>query len=292
MSHPNRPGFTWVELVVVLLVVGLGLAVLVVMLNEGRCGPHRRATCVNNQCQVGRAILQRESYKGFPGYVNRIGTHPDGSHIVASWVVSVLPHLEQCTLSETWRSGKASQDADGDGIADGYMYLRLLVCPSDPAVQQTPGSTPLSYVVNCGRPGDSDTLADGVCFNHDVDAEPPTMSLDYLTTHDGASYTVLLSENIQAGRWTDTTEANLGMVWSRSPGPCSRINQCSDASDRPQDLKYARPSSHHPGGVVASFCDGHTIFLSDQVDYRVYQHLMIPDSSAAGVPGQFNEDDL
>ncbi len=82
------------------------------------------------------------------------------------------------------------------------------------------------------------------------------------------------------------------MVWRQSPGPCSPINQCTDAADRPQDLKYARPSSRHGDGVVVIFCDGYGRFLSEDIDYRVYQHLMTPDSRAAGVPGVLSEDDF
>jgi prepilin-type processing-associated H-X9-DG protein len=52
------------------------------------------------------------------------------------------------------------------------------------------------------------------------------------------------------------------------------------------------PSSHHPGGVIVSFCDGHQQFLSDDTQYRVYQHLMTPDSSAAGVPGVLKDEDF
>ena len=105
---------------------------------------------------------------------------------------------------------------------------------------------------------------------------------------DGAANTLLLSENLQAGYWTDTSEGDLGMVWFESPGPNSAINAGKNVGYRPQDIQYARPSSNHPGGVVASFCDGHFQFLSDRIDYNVYRHLMTPDSKAAGVSGTFD----
>jgi len=38
----------------------------------------------------------------------------------------------------------------------------------------------------------------------------------------------------------------------------------------------ARPSSRHSNGVNVAFCDGHTQFLREEIDYRVYQQLMIP----------------
>ena len=76
----------------------------------------------------------------------------------------------------------------------------------------------------------------------------------------------------------------MGMVWFRKPDACSGINRCGDLEDRPHDIRYARPSSYHPGGVIAAFCDGHTQFISDEIDYIVYQHLMTPDDKGAELP--------
>jgi prepilin-type processing-associated H-X9-DG protein len=39
---------------------------------------------------------------------------------------------------------------------------------------------------------------------------------------------------------------------------------------------YARPSSRHPGGALMTFCDGHTQFVPDTLDYQVYRHIMTP----------------
>lgn len=38
----------------------------------------------------------------------------------------------------------------------------------------------------------------------------------------------------------------------------------------------ARPSGYHRSGVNAAFCDASTRFISDDIDYRVYQQLMTP----------------
>jgi prepilin-type processing-associated H-X9-DG protein len=42
------------------------------------------------------------------------------------------------------------------------------------------------------------------------------------------------------------------------------------------------PSSNHPGGVVASFCDGHTQLVNDTIDAWVYAQLMTSDSKWNG----------
>ena len=280
MVARKRFGLTLLEVLVLLVIVGLLLVLVIGYLTQQPArGPNPRPQCMNNQKQIAWALQNYEAAHGyFPGYVNRIGDDPAKERLTVSWSVPLLPYLERSDLWEEWRGGNPI-----------VVELDLLICPSDPPEQL---DAPLSYVVNCGLPGDSDTWADGVFFNHDIDSEPMLNSLAHISECDGAQNTLLLSENIQAGLWSDTMEADVGMVWRKSPGPCSPINQCIDAANRPQDLKYARPSSRHGGGVVVIFCDGHGRFLSEDIDYRVYQHLMTPDSRAAGVPGVLAEEDF
>jgi prepilin-type N-terminal cleavage/methylation domain-containing protein len=280
-SHRNRSGFTLVELLVVIVIMAMLVGLLIPAMGTSKYAA-RRATCLNNQKNIALALLNYESaHRQFPGYVNRIARDSQGNQILASWVVPLFPYLDRTDLWKEWLKGNPQG-----------AYELLMVCPSDPPEQVKRGDSPLSYVVNCGRPGDKDTAAEGVFHNHDVDADPVLVSLDYVNKHDGETYTLLISENVQAGFWTDSEEANVGMVWLEKPERCSPINQCLDAGDRPQDIQYARPSSHHGRGVVVSFCDGHQEFLRDDIDYQVYQHLMTPDSQAAGVAGTFDPSQL
>jgi prepilin-type processing-associated H-X9-DG protein len=277
MTHCNRPSCSWRDVIVVSLVVIVLLALVPSCMIRGR-GGERRAVCMNNQMQVGTALLIYEAAKArFPGYANRLQGAGASEPLVTSWVVPLLPHLEQHALFEAWREGDQPT-----------VFMDVLVCPSDPPKQTSANTPSLSYVVNCGQPGDADTPAHGVFHNHNVDSDPVRVSVDDISAHDGTPYTLMLSENIQAGLWTDTDEASVGMVWHDRPGPGNRINEEKDAGDRPQDLQYARPSSNHAGGVVVMFCDGHVSFLGEEIDYQVYQHLMTPYGKRAGVPGEFD----
>jgi prepilin-type processing-associated H-X9-DG protein len=49
----------------------------------------------------------------------------------------------------------------------------------------------------------------------------------------------------------------------------------------------ARPSSAHNSGVNMGFADGSSRFVSDSINYRVYQALMTPRGKSSNVP--FNE---
>lgn len=45
------------------------------------------------------------------------------------------------------------------------------------------------------------------------------------------------------------------------------------------------PSSNHPTGVNVSFCDGHTQFMSQDIDYSVFCLLMTPWGQMCNTPG-------
>jgi prepilin-type processing-associated H-X9-DG protein len=44
-------------------------------------------------------------------------------------------------------------------------------------------------------------------------------------------------------------------------------------------FRHARPSSKHPGGVVAVFCDGHFQFLRDNMDKTLFVRLCRPGNA-------------
>jgi prepilin-type processing-associated H-X9-DG protein len=72
-------------------------------------------------------------------------------------------------------------------------------------------------------------------------------------------------------------------------GPVSTLHRINgDAKSRalsPGDLpSAARPSSAHARGVNMGFADGSSRFISETIDYRVYQALMTPNGAKSDVP--------
>jgi len=248
----------------------------------------RRATCYNNQHQLSLAALAFEAtQRRFPGYANDLGADSNGTRINASWVVSLLPHLESNALYQRWK------DPTVPFAGKPIVFLQFGICPSDPPETSTVGSADFAYVVNSGIIDTaSEGPAHGVFFNRMLNASmQPTqnvnMSLDYISQHDGSPNTLLLSENVQSYRWAAgraPVEADLCMVWYQTAPPaCAPINRCVDLTPALPDINYARPSSRHGGGVVASFCDGHQEWLREDIDYTVFRHLMTPDSALSGI---------
>ena len=54
------------------------------------------------------------------------------------------------------------------------------------------------------------------------------------------------------------------------------------------DYDFPRPSSRHPGGVNGYFGDGHGSFMSETMEYLVYQHIMTTWGRRAGQMAEMN----
>lgn len=208
-------GFTLVELLVVIAIIGMLMALLLPAVNFAR-EAGRRMTCQNNQRNLSLALLADEGNKkslvGFANYIERSGAKPTDWDVKdqewpvapstrASWLVMILPAIEQNALYERWTQG------DDDSI-----YISLLKCPSATADNVgKPGWN--SYVVNCGKTDDNadigkvipdSTKSTGVFF--DRTRTSVKMSIDYISGADGTSNTIMISENLQAGRWSGEEE--------------------------------------------------------------------------------------
>ena len=230
MRHHRSGRVYLMEVLVALFAIGLLLSLLLPLMHVGRT-ESPRIVCMNNmrQCALSLMMVQ-ENRRQYPGYANVAG----GKR--ASWVVMILPQLERNDLYQNWQREDFPPGYWEKGYARAehqlYSPMEVLVCPSAPRSDRT---DPLSYVVNSGSawtandfrppmaapPTWVEDLASGVFFNRaradfnsaatqnnalpPLDAfspkSGPIMTADYITEHDGLTYTMLLSENLQAGGW-------------------------------------------------------------------------------------------
>lgn len=115
------------------------------------------------------------------------------------------------------------------------------------------------------------------------------MSLDAISTGDGTGQTLMFSENLN----TTLLKANpvatdIGFVLGRSTAIQGVANSLA-LSSTPTPLGFKvnsnrgtlpgaspSPSSLHPGGVNAVYCDGHVGFISQDINGGVFASIMTP----------------
>ena len=311
-NHPR--GFTLVELLVVITIIGMLMALLVPAVGGAREAA-RKAQCANNMRQVAQALQVFETNKReLPGRVNEVATATTPPRMnTVSWVARILPELERDDIYEFIQAGELHSGVPGAQVP----RVDILICPSD---VQVSGSVPgLSFVANAGhwdiaqgsfRAGDYDE--NGVFFGvplqvpSDFDGwmvlPPSQIKVGMDNIQDGVANTLLLSENIQAGppdepstdpvvpkSWLfSPTEQGDAFTWAAGGTQAQeRINRGKDEPLDPTMYKksqFCRPSSNHAGGVNAAFYDGHIQFLPEDMDYHVYFQLMTPRGRKAKIP--------
>jgi prepilin-type N-terminal cleavage/methylation domain-containing protein/prepilin-type processing-associated H-X9-DG protein len=217
-----RPAFTLVELLVVITIIGMLMGMLLPAV-QGAREAARRATCINNQKNVALALVNYESaHKSFPGFrnANVVGTGAGNlpAATMLSWVAMILPHLDR---NDLWTTIKVTQGPNGPNPTDqtyGFYnfqaLLSVMFCPSDPPDQKGLGFGPCSYTANgmvCRDPiGNNVSFATGQSmYDFTPSFVQPTpfsritwrqllpCSLDYVSNHDGAATTLLVSENVR-----------------------------------------------------------------------------------------------
>jgi prepilin-type N-terminal cleavage/methylation domain-containing protein/prepilin-type processing-associated H-X9-DG protein len=259
------------------------------------------------------------------------------------WPISILPLLDNSALLKNIKndafitSGVATINGpDTTDTIDDTGWIQVFTCTEDIHSYRRPGG--LSYVVNSGfwsssNWGVAETFTssssasgfqqvgaiswdgDGNLFSStDVTTHASTgviwrttsnfeSSIDFVATGDGSSTTLLLSENLQSGKWFDVDANSLGfgirvLTSSNQPTKSEFTFNGSlptlqtegtafatpDAATRPDNwfINHSlgavpgtspRPSSNHAGGVNAMMCDGSVKFLNESIDKNVYAKL-------------------
>ena len=246
MSRSPRKGFTLVELLVVILIVGVLVALLLPAVRRVR-EPANRTACANNLKQLMIAIHNYQSTYSSAKYAGQMcptgcigyGSTPEER---LSWMVALLPYLEEDSL---YRQIDL-QNGYGGNFPAVQTSIRTFLCPSANVEGMADAVT--HYVAMSGIGLDAATQPAGAPGNG-------FMGYDRLTSlsmiKDGTSNTIALME----------TRSGLG-PWAR--GGTSNLRGF-DPADLPI-FGEERPFGGHPNGMNAAMADGSVRFINSSID--------------------------
>jgi prepilin-type N-terminal cleavage/methylation domain-containing protein len=283
MLAQGKRGFTVVELLVVVAIIGVLVALLLPAIQAAREAA-RRANCESNLRQCGSAISEYVTSKDqFPA--SRTAHTLGATSVIMNWVYPVLTNLGETSLHRQLRTGT---------LPSPLPKLPVLICPSQAIFGQP--DAPLSYAVNGGRANNANNLdynANGVFVDKAV-ANPQIKDMRIVDLTDGQSNTLMLLENLSVQGWLLAPyEQYAAVLWypegyeNNAPFPGSlNQNRLIGKTELDAEPKYGRPASAHPNGFLVVMCDNSVHWMSENISYGVYAVLMTSDGAKAADPAQ------
>lgn len=288
-------GFTLVELLVVLAIIGILIALLMPAISATR-EAGRRLSCQNRLRQIGVAMHAHHQ---------AVGAFPPSSQSTPQahgWVAFLLPYLDQTALAARYNWKVAWNHADNQEAIN--VQLPVLRCPSTPG-----GSRRIDKIGGNKTAATSDfSPIDGVNaglkkagivpdLNNTVGALSRDRGVRIVEIRDGPSCTLMIGEDcgrpdfytatrdrppdsdpkcgnspvrngrVEGGGWADPGSPSPLHGFTadglRCPGPCA-IN-CTNNNEA---------FAFHPGGLNAVFADGAVHFLNEGLDIKIYAALI------------------
>ena len=267
-------GFTLVELLVVIGIIGILIALLLPAVQYAREAA-RASHCHNNLRQMGIALhMYHDTHRMLPpGWQGADPEDPPGW----GWASAILHELEESPVNQQIVrhlsiADPANQAAREKGIA-------VFLCPSDTHGERflihggLPGAidqgTPLFEVGKSNYPGVFGTIeieddpagGDGMFFFQS--------RLNFADVRDGLSNTLLVGERhseLGGSTWTGVVEG--------ANEPMPRIVGVADHTPNDPHHHFDDFTSRHPTGVHFLVGDGSVRRLNDTIDLAVYHALV------------------
>lgn len=150
--HGSRLGFTLVELLVVIAIIGILIALLLPAVQAAREAA-RRSQCLNNLKQIGLALQNHHDVMRRlpPGGVSDVAPFGTGGGYGSSWMIFILPYMEQQQLYSQWKfTGNSGVFNATNMTAINNLVIPAYTCPSSPL--KTQWSVQTGAVASMGTP--------------------------------------------------------------------------------------------------------------------------------------------
>ncbi len=233
-----KRGFSVIELLVAIAIIGILIALLLPAVNSAR-EAGRRASCINKEHQIGLAMQNYAStFNHFPPSAP-LAKAPDGDKATVggwSYLVKLLPFMDYDALYRTLPQNGDPEDTTNEATAAAMkLQLKDLLCPSFPlrANQQDPAAGPQPAAITNYKAMGA-TTRDSLAMVANPQANPPYgnakihpdgaifpgTGLRFADCMDGLSHTIITMETNDeaASRWTVGKEVTLvGLPQKSSP---------------------------------------------------------------------------
>ena len=298
-------GFTLVELLVVITIIGVLIALLLPAVQAAREAA-QRLQCTNNLKQLGLALHNYVSSNNcFPAAESiRIVTNETGVDVRGNPLYFVIMgYMEQDNMEAQFDYGIGYYNwltAHPEYLFKQFPFFQ---CPSDPRIAQYPSLRDYFGVTGGKTNADPQNRAGFRGYSFADGLFGINRWRKFADISDGSSSTFAIGESVQNSRYGlnpgyDTNEGSPvfwyggcgcahssgatadnpcpdPLLWSLGRGfrstmlPINRVlNPIYGNQD--QDAPFG---SYHSGGTHFVFCDGHVSFINDTIDMPVYQAL-------------------
>jgi len=301
--QPNgRKGFTLLELLVVIAVIAVLIALLVPAVQKVREAA-ARVHCQNNLKQIGLAVHHyHDTHNHLPTSVSPWNEGGRPPRTGRGWILETLPFLEQGPLYSAFEPSRTGDMLGGGGLTKCLpqmaTVIAVLACPSDGSGGKTSTlqyqwvGIPVAVTNYKGVIGTSNmgggwpdspsglfdgyatTSCNGLFFRNSYQ-----LNLRLLSITDGTSNTLMVGEDV-------CDQNNHGAAYyangdyASSHAPLNYFPQPPIPDNWPRVMSFR---SRHPGGVNFCLADGSVRFISDSINWLLYQQLC---TRAGGEPVQ------